>query len=209
MQEVLLFLKEHQGFEFYSFLTLALIASGCYFPISSDLVIITITALAAATGLYQIPLIFICIFSGILIGDLINFGVAKKYGPQVLKSKLMQKVLKPAKVDRMTRLLQRFGEKYIFIIRFMPLIRTVLYFSAGLMQFSTWKFILYNSLSSIIYLVGLMSLSYKIGADINKLRISVLQFQLLFAGLVILALALAIYLRKRRRLAFHKRKDMI
>lgn len=200
MQEVLLFLKDHQGFEFYSFLTLALIASGCYFPISSDLVIITVTTLAAATGLYHIPTIFFCVFTGILIGDLINFGVAKKYGPRVLKSALMQKVLKPTKVDRMTKLFQRFGEKYIFFVRFMPLIRTVLYFSAGLVQASTRKFIFYNGVSSIIYLLALMSLSYKIGTDIEKIRLFVLQFQLLFAGAALTAIGLAIYLRRQRRL---------
>lgn len=200
MHDVLLFLKEHQGFEFYSALTLALIASGCYFPISLDLVVITVTTLAAATGLYHIPTIFFCIFSGVLIGDLINFSIAKRYGPRVLKSSVMQKVLKPAKVDRMTKLLQRFGEKYIFFIRFMPLIRTILYFAAGLIQVSTWKFIFYNGLSTVIYLLVLMTLSYKIGTDIEKLRLSVLQFQLLFSGIVIAMIALAIHLRRQRRL---------
>lgn len=198
MQEILRFLQEHQGFEFYSILTLALVASGCYFPISSDLVIITVTALAAATGFYDLPTIFFCIISGLLLGDLINFSVAKKYGPKVLKSSLAQKLLKPEKVEKMTNVLKRSGEKYIIFVRFMPLVRTILYFSAGLIQFSTWKFILFNALSTTVYLAVLMTLSYNIGANIEKLSAAVFKFELLFATVVILIISVTLYLRKRR-----------
>ncbi len=198
VQEILLFLQDHQGFEFYSILTLALVASGCYFPISSDLVVITVTALAAATGFYDLPTIFVCIFSGLLIGDLINFSVAKKYGPKVLKSAFAQKFLKPDKIEKMTVLLKQSGEKYILLVRFMPLVRTFLYFSAGLVQFSTLKFLFFNALSTAVYLVALMALSYNIGTNIEKLSALVFKFELLFALLVILIISVVLYLRKRR-----------
>ena len=197
MQDLILFLSQHQGIEFYVILTLALVASGCYFPISSDLTIITVTGLSAATGLYNIPTVFFCTLTGILTGDMINFMVAKKYGPAVLKLPRMQKMIRPEKVERMTLLLKKSGAGFIFFVRFMPLVRTIIFFSAGLMQVSTWKFILFNGLSTNIYLTILMVLSYKIGTDFSKLNSSVLQFQLSFAVIVVIIVSALFLLQKR------------
>lgn len=198
MQNLILFLSQHQGVEFYVVLTLALIASGCYFPVSSDLTIITVTGLSAATGLYNIPTVFFCALTGILTGDMINFMVAKKYGPLILKRPRMQKIINPERVDRMTTLLKKSGASFIFFVRFMPLVRTVLFFSAGLMQVSTWKFILFNGLSTNVYLTVLMVLSYKIGTDFSKLSSSVFQFQVSFALIMIVIISVLFYLKKRR-----------
>lgn len=198
MQDLILFLSQHQGIEFYVILTLALVASGCYFPVSSDLTIITVTGLSAATGLYHIPTVFFCALTGILTGDMINFMVAKKYGPMILKRPRMQKIIKPERVERMTALLKKSGAGFIFFVRFMPLVRTVLFFSAGLMQVSTWKFILFNGLSTNLYLTVLMVLSYKIGTDFSKLSSSVFQFQVSFAVIMLIVISVLFYLKKRR-----------
>lgn len=198
MQDLILFLSQHQGIEFYVILTLALVASGCYFPVSSDLTIITVTGLSAATGLYNIPTVFFCALTGILIGDMINFMVAKKYGPIILKQPRMQKIIKPERVERMTELLKKSGAGFIFFVRFMPLVRTILFFSAGLMQVSTWKFILFNGLSTNLYLTILMVLSYKIGTDFSKLSSSVFQFQVSFAVIMVIIISVLFYLRRRR-----------
>ncbi len=198
MQDLLLFLSQHQGVEFYVFLTLVFIFSGCYFPISSDLTIITVTGLSAATGLYDVSVIFFCVLTGILTGDTINFLIAKNYGPSLLKRRRMQKIIKPEKVEKMILILKKSGAGFIFFVRFMPFVRTVLFFSAGLMQVSTWKFILYNGLSTQIYLTTLMFLSYKIGTDLSKLSSSVLQFQLSFAVFVIAVFSILFHLKKHQ-----------
>lgn len=198
MQDIILFLSQHQGFEFYVILTLALIASGCYFPVSSDLTVITVTGLSAATGIYNIPTVFFCALTGILTGDMINFMVAKKYGPMILKRPRLQKIIKPERVERMTELLKKSGAGFIFLVRFMPLVRTILFFSAGLMQVSTWKFILFNGLSTNLYLTILMVLSYKIGTDFNKLSSSVFQFQISFALILVIIVTTLFFLRKRK-----------
>ncbi len=198
MQDLVLFLSQHQGFEFYAILTLIFVCSGCYIPISSDLTIITVTGLSAATGLYHIPTIFFCILTGILTGDMINFLIAKKYGPSLLKRPRVKKIIKPEKVEKMIQTLKKSGAGFIFFVRFMPFVRTVLFFSAGLMQISTWKFILYNGLSTNIYLTALMALSYKIGTDLSKLSTSVFQFEVVFAMIVIVLFSVIIHLKKRQ-----------
>jgi membrane protein DedA with SNARE-associated domain len=197
MQDLTLFLSQQHGIHFYTILTFALIASGCYFPISSDLTIVAATTLAAATGLYNVPIIFFCSLLGIMTGDLINFTIAKKYGPVILNHSHIKKIVKPNKVEYMTHFFRKFGAAFIFVVRFMPSTRTILFFSAGLFRVSTWKFIFFNGLSTSLYLAILITLSYKIGADFKKLSSLLFEHPMVFILLAIFFILLIFYIKKK------------
>lgn len=205
MPDFILFLTGHQGFEFYFLLALALAAGACYIPITinSDLTIITVTGISAATGLYDIPTLFVSILSGILIGDLINFSLAKKFGPKFIQKPLFQKIIHPQQIKKWTPFFKKYDARIIFLIRFLPFLRTLLFFISGLMQVPRWKFLIFNGLSTSLYLISLMFISYQLGTYLNPVSFDMFKFQLTFILIIIFILCLFYFQKKWRQKIFN------
>ena len=171
-------------------------ACGMGFPFNSDLTLIAASVLAAL-GYFQLKILMILAWLAILGGDSVAFFVALKWGKQLLRIRPFSWLFTPEKIAVGENYLNTRGTKFLFIVRFLPLIRTVLFFAAGCLRVKPRTFYLMNGTASAIYVPLLMGISYYTSENIDEV-ISVLkhfQFGLLIA---LVAVGLFLYFKRSR-----------
>jgi membrane protein DedA with SNARE-associated domain len=130
-------------------------------------------------------------FLGLLTGDSINFFIARKFGPVLLKKRPFKWILSEAKVKQAEDFLSKRGSQFVFCVRFLPFIRTALFFTAGSLQISPRVFYFLNGASTLIYLFAILNLSYSAGEHIDVLISTFKRFQFVLLGLFVVS---AVYL---------------
>lgn len=199
MEQARLFLTQYSGTESYVLFYFILIGCGIGLPFNSDLILITASVLAAL-GFFKLSILMPLAFLGLLTGDTINFFVARKFGPVLLAKRPFRWLLSPEKVRKAEIFLAAKGDRFLFCIRFLPLIRTALFFTAGSLQVKPRTFYLLNVTSTVIYLVLLMNAAHSAGENAELLFAGFKRFQFILLGLVI-AGGVALYLKKKRPVA--------
>ncbi len=195
------FLTHFTGPTGYSVFFLIITSCCIGMPFNSDFMFITAGVLASL-GYFQLWILLVLGYLALLLGDSINFFVARRYGKKLLKIKPFSWVLSEAKVTQAEQYLARNGTQFLFMVRFLPLIRTVLFFSAGALQVKPKTFYLMNALATLIYLPILMGSAYLASEHIDELVRILKQFQFGLLGLVVfIALLFAFRKKEKKELA--------
>jgi membrane-associated protein len=84
-------------------------------------------------------------------GDTANYHVGKMLGPKVLAGKLHW--LNQKHLDRTHGFFEKYGGKTIIIARFVPIVRTFAPFVAGVGTMSYGKFLAYNAIGGVAWVV--------------------------------------------------------
>ena len=101
-------------------------------------------AFASADGL-DLQLVLPLLFAAAVIGDTVNYWIGRRCGRAVLENgRLLGLPVKKGHIERTQRFYARYGVKAIVLARFMPIIRTVAPFVAGVGSMDYRKFIVYN-----------------------------------------------------------------
>lgn len=126
---------------------------------------------------------------GVLTGDLMLFSMGRKYGEHITEHRLLRRVASPALLARAERLFAQHGAKIIFVARFMPGLRSVLFLTAGIFRVRRLKFILIDGSAALASVPLLIWLGSKFGAHIERVAGDVRSAQLIAAGCLVTALA--------------------
>ncbi len=86
-----------------------------------------------------------------ILGDTVNYHIGRFLGPKVLAGKLHW--LNQKHLDRTHRFFEKYGAKTIVIARFVPIVRTFAPFVAGVGTMSYSKFLAYNIVGGIAWVV--------------------------------------------------------
>jgi membrane-associated protein len=108
----------------------------------------------AATGvLHPVPLILLLIVAAIM-GDAANYMIGRKVGKKALANgKLLGLPIKKAHIEKTQAFYARYGAKTIVIARFMPIVRTLAPFVAGVGEMHYPQFVLYNVFGGILWVL--------------------------------------------------------
>jgi membrane-associated protein len=99
-----------------------------------------------------------------IIGDGLNYYLGKTIGLKVLKWKVAgRQLVKQSYIDKTHEFYEKHGPKTIIIARFVPIVRTFAPFVAGIGQMEYSKFIRFNIIGGITWVVGLTLLGYFFG----------------------------------------------
>jgi membrane protein DedA with SNARE-associated domain len=132
-------------FEAYPYL---LVLSGFFlllflFPIPEELILFTGGLLAAQHGEFIWVPTLIAGISGVFITDYWYFVLAKIFGRNFLKKKLVQKLFSLKQQERALRMVGKYGVWAVFIVRFIPGgIRNPVFFITGLSEIRHRSFII-------------------------------------------------------------------
>jgi membrane protein DedA with SNARE-associated domain len=135
--------------------------------VSEDLAAISAGVLASQ-GVIGFPLAVASAATGILIGDILLFLAGRFIGRPALGLPLIGYFVTESAIERSSHWLRRRGMAAIFISRFVFGLRLPLYFAAGVLRTSFWKFTLYFSLAVAIWTPVLVGASYWLGERIVK-----------------------------------------
>ena len=190
------FLTHFTGPMGYSIFFLIITACCIGFPFNSDFTFIT-SAVLASLGYFQLWILMVLGFLALMIGDSINFFVARRYGKKIIRMRPFSWILSEVKVNHAEHYLSHSGNKFLFLVRFLPLIRTVLFFTAGSLQVKPKVFYAMNATATLIYLPVLMGSAYFASEHIDQLVALLKKFQFGLLALVII-FALFFVLKKKK-----------
>lgn len=149
LDTVLSSLQALQGWPAYLAIYAVLAATGFGLPVNEDLLLMAAAALTLRGALDPVGLV-VAAWCGILCADALIFHWGHRFGAQMLQHRLAARLLPPARLAAMERALQRWGPAYLFLARFMPGLRTPLFFAAGSLKLRYAHLFLFDGLAAAI-----------------------------------------------------------
>lgn len=90
-----------------------------------------------------------------IIGNMVNFKLGKTIGGSIFKEKAL--ILKKAYLDRAHLFFEKHGAKAIILARFLPILRTLVPFVAGMAKMDDKKFFSYSTTGSFLWVFLMMT----------------------------------------------------
>ena len=190
-----------QGLPAYALVFGLLVACGIGAPMNEDVVLLAAAALTLTGVMQPLPLIAVAWF-GLVAGDALIFHWGYRYGARILRHRWFARILPGQRLTAMQERVRRGGPASIFVIRFLPGIRTALFFAAGTLKIPYRTFFLFNGLAAAIELPLLVFGVRYLGGRWKEILPAIQQAQgwLLLGVIAIVALALLLHrLRARAR----------
>ena len=104
----------------------------------------------AATGSFNIEILFIIILTAAVLGDALNYQIGKYIGPKIFK-KQSSLLFHKEHLVRAQAFYEKHGKKTIILARFIPIIRTFAPFVAGIGTMSYRVFLAYNFIGAVLW----------------------------------------------------------
>lgn len=121
--------------------------------------------LFAHKGQLEITYLILLLFTAAVIGDNINYWVGRKIGLRVLKVKLKGRALvKQEYLDKTHGFYERYGPSAVIVARFVPIVRTVAPFVAGVAEMNYRKFLSFDVLGGALWITSITLLGYFLGS---------------------------------------------
>jgi membrane-associated protein len=139
------------------------------FFLPGDSLLIT-AGLVAATGALNIWWLNVLLCAAAIIGDSVGYAIGRRLGP-ALFTREKSRLFNPKHVERTRLFYERYGAKTIVIARFVPIVRTFAPVVAGVGMMNYRRFLTYNVLGGIGWVVSMTWAGYLLGRaipDINR-----------------------------------------
>ncbi|RSK46132.1 DedA family protein [Hymenobacter perfusus] len=141
-------------------------------------------ALAAnpANGL-NVGIVIVLLIVAAVLGDTLNYHIGDYLGPRVFREN--SRWLKREHLERTQGFYQKHGAKTIIIARFIPIIRTFAPFVAGIGTMSYSRFLSYNLIGAVLWVVLLTGAGYLLGGlEIIRNNFGLLTLLIIFVSVL-------------------------
>lgn len=197
MESILAFIQTYVSSYWPITVFVLLILAGFNLPISEDVVIILSTIMVHQDPSSMVPT-YIALYTGIFLSDLIVFTIGTLLSKGFLQFKFFKRMLSPERMNWVSKKLEKHGFATFIICRFIPFgVRNALFLSCGFARLSYLKFILFDSIASLISSSTLFFTVYYLG-EVAQNSIKIVGF-VLFGLLVAAAIAFFIFKRYQKK----------
>jgi len=115
----------------------------------------------AAMGMLNIYVLVGILMVAAILGDTSNYEIGRLLGNKMLKS---GKFIKKDHIDKTNKFYEKYGGKTIIFARFIPIVRTLAPFVAGIGTMSYKKFISFNIIGGMLWVVLVSICGYFFGS---------------------------------------------
>lgn len=165
MEEILLYTQQHVQIAPFLIFGLLLLA-GLNIPVSEDIMIFTSALLAVKNPEYLWPL-FIGVYLGAYLSDLISYTLGRFLGPKLWEIKFFSKMVTKENVDKISSFYESYGVLTLILGRFIPFgVRNGLFLTAGLGKMNFLKFALSDLLAATISVSSFFYLYFHYGESV-------------------------------------------
>jgi membrane protein DedA with SNARE-associated domain len=173
----------------------ALLLAGFNIPVSEDGMLFISGVLASHYPDHLVRL-FIAVYMGAYLSDLICYTLGRKFGPKLFEIKFFANMVPPERIDKIRNFYERYGIVTLLVGRFIPFgVRNGLFLTAGLGKMDFKKFALADLLACTISTVVFFTLYYHFG---NSIIEYVKQGNIVLFGLVAIGIGGYFYMKKQK-----------
>jgi membrane protein DedA with SNARE-associated domain len=189
----------------YVLITVVLILTGSGLPVPEEVPIIAAAILSAspspanpATTILNPWLAFACCLFGAVVGDSIMYWIGYHFGRGVLRDHpWWARWVTPEREAQIEEKFRQHGFKVFFVARFLVVLRSPVYLTAGILRLSFKRFLLIDLFCATVVVGTFFGLTYLFGQYISRL---IHEGQVALTVMVVIALVcLAFYLWRRYR----------
>lgn len=191
------FLQSLQGFPAYALLFALLFSCGIGAPMNEDILLLAAAALTLKGVMAPVPLMVVAWF-GLVLGDALVFHWGHRFGARLLRHRYFARVVPEARLASLQDTMRRYGPGYIFVVRFMPGIRTPLFFAAGSLKMPYRHLFVYDGLAALVELPLLVYGVRYVGGRWEEILALMQRFQGVLLP-VFIVLVVGVWLLARRR----------
>ncbi|MBA4018660.1 MAG: hypothetical protein C0483_15955 [Pirellula sp.] len=139
-----------------------LILTGCGLPIPEEVAIVAAGCLASPEKNLMDPWLALgSCFIGAILGDLIMYGIGRKFGRRLLQKRaFFSSILSPEKEQHIEEMFTKHGLKVLFVSRFLIGIRSPIYITAGILKVPLKQFIIADLLCAGFMITTFFALAY-------------------------------------------------
>jgi membrane-associated protein len=141
----------------------------------------------AATGSFNLAWLMALLTVAAILGDTVNYWIGWASGPKLAREGKLRFV-KQSHLDKTHAFFERYGGKTIIIARFVPIVRTFAPFVAGVGSMSYGRFMAYNVVGGIGWVVTCTLAGYFFG----NLPVVRDNFSLVILGIIAVSLLPAV-----------------
>lgn len=141
----------------------------------------------AARGVLSLPVILIGLSVAAIIGDALNYSIGRFFGDFVTRK--FSRIVKPQYIEKTHEFYEKYGTKTIVLARFVPIVRTIAPFVAGIAKMRYRDFGIYNVVGGIFWIVSMTMAGYAFG-NLEFIRKN---FSLVVVGIVFISVLPMVY----------------
>ena len=174
-----------------------------FIPIPSEITLIPAGYLIYQEHMNITPAILASI-SGTLLGSLLNYTIALKFGRKIFMKYGKYFFLKQGQLESLEKYFINYGSVSTFFGRMLPGIKHFISFPAGLAKMNLKLFCLYTTLGSLIWLCVLLYFGYIIGGNQQLIAQYIKRFNIF---IIFITITLVFYLIWRNKLKKSKNRN--
>lgn len=181
----------HSGPTPYLIVFFILLACGFGLPMPEDVVLFAAGMMAFYKAADVRLMIAVC-FLGVMIGDTMVYTIGAFYGRRLRKTRLIKRMLPPARMRVVRKKLHEQGSKVIFAARFMPGLRAPVFFTSGTLHLPVRVFLFYDGLAALISVPTIVYATYFFGNHVDRVIRVVKRLQFGVIGTICVIIAVVV-----------------
>jgi undecaprenyl-diphosphatase len=167
---------------------------GFVFPGETALVL---GGVAASQGRLSLSLCIALAIVGAIAGDAVGYGIGRRFGPALQRSRLGQVVGQP-RWAATQQFLHRRGGPAVFLGRFTALLRALVPSAAGMARLPYRTFAIWNALGGTVWATTFVLVGFLAGESYKKIEHYLGRGALVLTAVVVVALVVVHLVHKRR-----------
>jgi len=141
----------------------------------------------SAMGMLNIYAIVGILMVAAILGDTANYEIGRFFGNKLIKIG-GGKLIKQEHLDKTNEFYEKYGGKTIIFARFIPIVRTLAPFVAGIGKMKYKTFISFNAIGGVLWVLGVSALGYFFG----NMPIVKNNFELVVIAIIIISIMPAV-----------------
>lgn len=127
-----------------------LILCGFGIPIPEDVTLVA-GGVISGLGYTDVHIMAVVGMAGVLAGDGIMFLLGRHYGDRLLRFKSVARLLNPKRYAQVQQKFDRYGNRVLFVARFLPGLRSPMFLAAGMSRkISFWRWLAMDGLAAAL-----------------------------------------------------------
>ena len=173
-------------------------------PIPEDISLVA-GGVIAGLGFADVRVMCVVGLAGVLLGDAVMFLIGRYFGARALRLRWVAALLTPRRYAQVQEKFERYGNRLMFVARFLPGMRTAVFLSAGMTQRVTFlRFLLFDGFAALLSVPFWIFLGYY-GAENREWLLAWIKHGqssvAVLAGLIIAGVAWVVWRRAQQRRA--------